>query len=394
MTTHMHASRLMRGTALLLVGLLAGPAPDALAWSTSTTSSAEQAADPWMALATLPTGSRVLLRLTTGAEIEGRVVTVRGDSVVLDENRIRAGAITSKTPLSGPLTFTRTEVRGVSVMSRATPPADEQTADLWATFLPTLPAGTRLLLELTRGGRIQGRLVAVGPDTVVLDDQQVYSGGLPSNARLNAPSTFSRADVRRVSVVGAPRESAAGGGAMDSWDLVLPAVAPGTRLLLTMTAGAVLDSRLVEVKPDAIVVADSQLRQGQLTTATPMQGEVTLSRADVTRVAMVRPPREYVASGRSDMALVRYLASSWGAGTKVEIRTVTAERVKGRIASTTPKALLLTTGTTDRVIAYQDVVQLRPGGMRTGTKIAIGATTAVGVFALVVYQAMLGAAGR
>lgn len=76
---------------------------------------------------------------------------------------------------------------------------------------------------------------------------------------------------------------------------MLPVTAAGARLLLTLAAGAVLEGRLVEVRPDAVVMEDNRVRQGRFSSPTPLREALTFARADVTLVSRVHPPTNYTA---------------------------------------------------------------------------------------------------
>ena len=202
---------------------------------------------------------------------------------------------------------------------------------------------------------------------------------MTATAELSAPQAFSREQVRRAAVVNVPPRSAAG-RATDSWDLLLPAVPAGGRIQLTLTDGVVLESRLVEATPDSVVVDDQQILKGRFTQRQP-QGTLTFTRAEVARVAMVNAPTNY-ASTTPNAGVVRMLVSSWGVGTKVDVQTVAAERIRARIVSIEPGVFTVVRETTASKIAYGDVLRLRQDRMRTGAKIAIGAGAVIGALFL------------
>lgn len=160
----------------------------------------------------------------------------------------------------------------------------------------------------------------------------------------------------------------------DSWELVLPAVPVGGRVRLTLADGAVLESRLVEARPDAVVVDDKRVVEGRFITSGTM---MRFSRADVTRVAMVNPPTNYTAD-RPNPAVVRFLVASWGVRQKVDLQTITAERIRARVVSIEQGGFTIVGKTTATRIAYHEVLRLRKQRMGLGKKIAIGAALFVG----------------
>lgn len=277
------------------------------------------------------------------------------------------GTMAGPTPgaLAGPMTTTSTV---------------EQAADPWETLLPNLPVGTRLLLKLTTGAEIQGRLVEVRADAVVLDENQIRAGTMTAKGSLRDPQAFNRQEVLRVSVMSVPTRTAADPSA-DSWDLVLPAAQVGARLLVTLAAGAVLECRLVDVRPDAVVVNDIRIIEGQFTAKAATREASLFARVDVTRVAMVNPPRKFASNGQPNAAVVRFLVSSWGVGKKVDLQTITAERIRARIASIEPGGFTVVNTITARRIDFAGVHQLRPDSGR-GKHIWITVGVAAGVLIL------------
>lgn len=250
-------SNVTRGVALLLIGLIAEPTPTAVAGPMTTSSTAQQAADPWDTLRALPTGSRVLLKLNTGTEIEGRVVTVRPDSVVLDENQVRAGAFTANGSLHSPLTFNRPDVQQLSLVSTPSLSVSAQAVDSWELNLPAAPVGSQLLLTLASGGRIECRLREARSDTVVVNDCQVREGQVATRNGMQEAVTFSRQDVTRVTMVNPPTKFVSNGRPnaatvrflVTSWSV-------GKKVDLQTIAGDRVQGRIASIEPVGFTVVN------------------------------------------------------------------------------------------------------------------------------------------
>ena len=265
--------------------------------------------------------------------------------------------------------------------------AAEQSADPWETLLPAVPVGTRLLLTLTTGAQVEGRLVTVLPDAVVLDDNRLRSGTFTARTPLRESLTFRRADVRAVSVADTPpRPAAARNQEMDSWEFDLPAASAGSQLLLTLASGGRLECRLIEAMPDAVVVNDCRVREGQVAGKGTDRDARTFSRRDVTRVAMVDPPRKFASNGQPNAAVVRFLVTSWGVGKKVDVQTITAERIRARIASIEPGGFTVVNKMTAHRIDYAGVHHLRQDSSK-GKNIWITVGVAAGVLLLLMSTA-------
>jgi hypothetical protein len=107
----------MRHIALMLIVLLTGP--------TGVFAQAPQVAqgDVWSVVQDLPTGTRLKLTLSDGAEVTGTVVDIRTDAVVMDEIKTTAktikGSIRSAAS-SDDLVFRRTDVTMAMVVQMAT----------------------------------------------------------------------------------------------------------------------------------------------------------------------------------------------------------------------------------------------------------------------------------
>ena len=72
--------------------------------------------DVWVRLAKAPTGSRVRITLMDGAQVEGHLMGVAADRVVIEHNRLLKGQIgtPSGVNLSDRLALARAEVAGIS----------------------------------------------------------------------------------------------------------------------------------------------------------------------------------------------------------------------------------------------------------------------------------------
>lgn len=72
------------------------------------------------------------------------------------------------------------------------------------------------------------------------------------------------------------------------WD-TLPNVPTRTRLILTLNDGSQVRGRVVEARPDAVVLDENEVLKGQLKSAagTPLRAPLTFMRADVSRVRVL-----------------------------------------------------------------------------------------------------------
>ena len=206
MRSHIRASSVTRGVVLLLIGVIAEPTvPSALAGRQSTASAAErgragviaktryptpltfnhaevpdmsaartsprlaaeQAADSWdLVLPAAPAGSRLLLTMAGGAELECRLVEVRPDAVVANDCRLRKGQFATETAMREAMTFARGDVTRVAMVSPPTTYASTGRPDAAVVrFLVTSwGVGKKVDFQTTAAERVRARIVSIDPD--------------------------------------------------------------------------------------------------------------------------------------------------------------------------------------------------------------------------------------
>lgn len=170
----------------------------------------------------------------------------------------------------------------------------------------------------------------------------------------------------------------------------LQTAAPGTEVQVDLTNGARVRGRLIEARPDAMLLNSNELLKGAVTTApdTSLRGTQVFQRIDVAAVKIRGPrsrPSYRAAEGAPDAVAVRRVVAALGIGTTVNLRAATGGKLRARILTIEDGGFTVGRrgSTPGRQVAYGDVIELEPAGMHPGALAGVAAAAVAGAIFLV-----------
>lgn len=156
---------------------------------------------------------------------------------------------------------------------------------------------------------------------------------------------------------------------------------------LTLVTGAELKGRVIaRAEPDVYTLCDVHVMRGEFSVPGAYGAPATITRSQVHSVAEIDGLR-YPNADAIDASIVRAVAELTRRDTRITIKTRNGLQMRGRITSINETHFTLTGGATSSVVAYDDVVEVRPAKLHwTWTLGFLTAAAAGGVLILTVLQ--------
>jgi hypothetical protein len=173
----------------------------------------------------------------------------------------------------------------------------------------------------------------------------------------------------------------------------LSRVAINDSVTLTRTDGERVTGRLVDVRPDTLVLsiggavpAAGPGGQSQAAAAPKVR---TIQRSDVTALTVRVRNGVYTAIGGTDPVAAQRAIATWRVGGRIAVVTAAGRPMRGRITTIGPTQFTLRQGDQLRVIEYAEVRQVHPVAPLRATTVVILASVGV-VVAAIVHSALNG----